>query len=60
MTNRQTIIKLKLVITGEIFNIVSPYASQSGETEKIKENFFERLGRSDVESAGNREDCSRS
>ena len=31
------LIKLKLVIAGEIFNIVSAYAPQSGETEKIKE-----------------------
>ena len=31
------LIKLKLVIAGEIFNIVSVYAPLSGETEKIKE-----------------------
>ena len=29
--------KLKLVIAGEIFNIVSAYAPKSGDTEKIKE-----------------------
>ena len=34
------LIKLKLVIAGEIFNIVSAYAPQSGETEKIKEEFL--------------------
>ena len=33
-------IKLKLVIAGEIFNIVSAYASQSGETDTIKEEFL--------------------
>ena len=34
------LIKLKLVIAGEIFNIVSAYAPQSGETVKIKEEFL--------------------
>ncbi len=34
------LIKLKLMIAGEIFNIVSAYAPQSGETEKIKEEFL--------------------
>ena len=34
------LIKLKLVIAGEIFNIVSAYAPQSGETETIKEEFL--------------------
>jgi exonuclease III len=52
------LIKRKLVIAGEIFNIVSAYAPQSGKTDKG--GVFERLGRCDVESAENREDCSRS
>ena len=34
------LIKLKLVIVGKIFNIVSAYAPQSGETEAIKEGFL--------------------
>ena len=34
------LIKLKLVIAGEIFNIVSAYVPQSGETEMIKEEFL--------------------
>ena len=34
------VIKLKLVIAGDIYNIVSAYAPQSGETEKIKEEFL--------------------
>ena len=34
------LIKLKLVIYGDIFNIVSAYAPQSGETEMIKEEFL--------------------
>ena len=34
------LIKLKLVIVGEIFNIVSAYAPQSGETDTIKECFL--------------------
>ena len=34
------LIKLKLVIAGEIFNIVSAYAPQSGETETINEEFL--------------------
>ena len=34
------LIKLKLVIAGEIFNIVSAYAPQSGETEMIKDKFL--------------------
>ena len=34
------LIKLKLVIAGEIFNIVSAYAPQSAETVKIKEEFL--------------------
>ena len=34
------LIKLKLAIAGEIFNIVSAFAPQSGETETIKEEFL--------------------
>ena len=34
------LIKLKLMIAGEIFNIVSAYAPQNGETEMIKEEFL--------------------
>ena len=36
------LVKLKLVIAGEIFNSICPsaYAPQSGETEKIKEEFL--------------------
>ena len=34
------LIKLKLVIAGEIFNIVSAYAPQSRETDTIKEEFL--------------------
>ena len=34
------IIKLKLVIAGEIFSIVSAYVLMSGETEKIKEEIL--------------------
>ena len=34
------LVKLKLVIAGEIFNTVSAYAPQSGETEMIKEGFL--------------------
>ena len=34
------LIKLKLVLTGDIFNIVSPYAPQSGKTENLKEEFL--------------------
>ena len=34
------LIKLKLVIAGEMFNIVPAYAPQRGETEKIKEEFL--------------------
>ena len=34
------LIKLKLVIAGEIFNIVSAYAPQSGETEKTKKELL--------------------
>ena len=30
------LIKLKMVIAGEIFNIVSAYAPQSGHLEKIR------------------------
>ena len=33
------LIKLKLVIAGDIFNAVSVYAPQSGETETIKQEF---------------------
>ena len=39
-TPSDRLIKLKLVIAGEIFNIVSAYAPHSGETEKIKEEFL--------------------
>ena len=34
------LIKLKLMIAGEIFYIVSAYAPQSGETENIKEDIL--------------------
>ena len=34
------LIKLKLVIDGEIFNIMSAYAPQSGETDTIREEFL--------------------
>ena len=34
------LIKLKLVIAGETFNLASVYAPQTGETEKIKEEFL--------------------
>ena len=34
------LIKLKLVIAGETFNIVSAYAPRSGETEKVNEEFL--------------------
>ena len=34
------LIKLKLVIAGEMFNTGSAYAPQSGETEMIKEEFL--------------------
>ena len=37
-TDRQ--IKLKLVIAVDIFNVVSAYAPQSGETETIKDEFL--------------------
>ena len=36
----ERLIKLKLVIAGEITNIVSAYAPQSGETDTINELFF--------------------
>ena len=39
------LIKLKLLIAGEVCNIVSAYAPQSGETEKIKEEFFLKTGK---------------
>ena len=41
--------------------MVSAYAPMSGETDRDgKGGVFERLGRSDDESAENREGCSRS
>ena len=42
------LINLKLVRAGEIFNIVSAYAPQREETDQIKEEFFDRLGRSET------------
>ena len=53
------LIKLKLVIAGEIFNSVSICLTEWRNRED-KGGVFVRLGRSDIESAENREDCSRS
>ena len=50
------LIKLKLVIAGEIFSI----CPTEGRNREDKGGVFERLGRCDVESAKNREDCRRS
>lgn len=35
--------KMKLVIAGEVYNIISAYAPQVGETEEMKEDFMEKF-----------------